>query len=105
MREPVDTFVFYRSWYESLKELPAEQFKRIIANTCEYALDGTEPVQAAGAEGIAFLLMKHQIDAAKKNYAETCERNRQAALKRWQKEHTNECERIQAHGVDASANE
>lgn len=60
--EKREGFVFYRSFYEALKELPADAFKAILSALAEYALDGTEP-ELSGFEMAAFLLMKPQVDA------------------------------------------
>ena len=51
-----ESFVFYRSFHEALKELPAEEYSRIMFAINEYALDGTEP-ELAGAAKMAFLLI------------------------------------------------
>ena len=38
-----DSTVFYRSFFEAVKDLPAEQFKACVSAIMEYALDGKEP--------------------------------------------------------------
>ena len=57
-----DSFIFYRSFYEALRELkPAEQAK-VYDAIMQYALDGIEP-KLTGACKAVFTLMKPQFDA------------------------------------------
>lgn len=58
-----DGFVFYRSFAEALKEIPAEQFKDIVMALSSYALDGVEPDNLEAVSKALFTLMKPQIDA------------------------------------------
>lgn len=62
-----DSVVFYRSFYESIKELPPEQFKACALAILEYGLDGKEP-EGNGPEKMAYLLTKPQIDANNRRY-------------------------------------
>lgn len=62
-----DSTVFYRSFFEAVKELPAEQFKACVSAIMEYALDGKEP-ESSGIEKTVYLMAKPQIDANNKRY-------------------------------------
>lgn len=64
MRESV---VFYRSFYEAVKNLPPEEFKRSVQSIMEYGLNGIEP-ETDGIERTVFLLTKPQIDANNRRY-------------------------------------
>lgn len=64
MREGI---VFYRSFYEAVKDLPAEQFKATVSAIMDYGLDGKMP-ETCGIERTIFLLTKPQIDANNKKY-------------------------------------
>lgn len=55
-------FIFYRSFHEAVKDLPADLYKEILSAVIEYALDGTDPELSPVAR-CAFLLVKPQIDA------------------------------------------
>lgn len=57
-----DSFVFYRSFHEALKDLPLEEYGAIMFAINEYALNGVEP-ELSGAVKMAFTLIKPQIDA------------------------------------------
>ena len=58
-------FVFYRSFADALKQLPAEQCKEVLTAMCEYALDDKQP-DISGVCAALFALMKPQIDANNK---------------------------------------
>ena len=58
-------FVFYRSFADALKELPAEQCKEVLTAMCDYALDDKQP-DISGVCAALFALMKPQIDANNK---------------------------------------
>ncbi len=62
-----DSIVFYRSFYEALKDLPPEQFKESVKVIMEYGLNDKEP-ETEGIEKTIFLLTKPQIDANNKRY-------------------------------------
>lgn len=62
-----DSFVFYRSFWEAVKDLPEEQFKSAISAIAEYALDDKVP-ETAGIEKTIYLLTKPQIDANYRKY-------------------------------------
>lgn len=57
-----DSIVFYRSFYEAIRSLPAEDFKAAVQAIMEYGLNGREP-ETDGIERTIFLLVKPQIDA------------------------------------------
>lgn len=57
-----DSFVFYRSFHEALKDLPPEQYGRLMYALNEYALNGEEP-ELSGVDKSIFTLIKPQIDA------------------------------------------
>ena len=49
-------FTWYRSYYDALKELPAEEFRDIVLAVCAYALDGEEPELSGVARAILTLI-------------------------------------------------
>ena len=67
MSEKRDSFVFYRSFYDALRELPEEYKVKVMDAICTYALDGnvsnTDPVVSA-----FMCLIQPQIDANNKRY-------------------------------------
>ena len=65
-----DSFVFYRSFFESLKELPDEQQLKFYQAITEYALDDTEP-DFTGLEKSLFTQIKFSLDEANRRYEES----------------------------------
>lgn len=57
-----ESMVFYRSFYEAIKDLPLEAQGRIYSAIFAYGLDG-EPPELQGLELSIFTLIKPQIDA------------------------------------------
>ncbi len=64
-------FIFYRSFYEALKDLENEQYAVVHKALCEYALNGKEP-NLKGVEKSFFLLIKPTLDTCIKNYLNGC---------------------------------
>lgn len=62
-----DSFVFYRSFYEAVKEIPEQEQLQAYNLMIEYALNGTE-LEAKGIPKAIFALIKPQIDANTKKY-------------------------------------
>lgn len=62
-----DHFVFYRSFYEAIREFEGDTQLEILLNLIDYALNGVEP-KNTGAAKAAFILMRPQIDANNKKY-------------------------------------
>ena len=58
-----ESFVFYRSFHEALKELTREQYGNVLFAINEYALNGTLPEDLTGIEKAIFVMAKPQLDA------------------------------------------
>lgn len=70
-----ESFVFYRSFYEAIKELPAENQANVYNALFEYSFNNVE-VELSGVEKAVFLLMKPQVDANQKKYENGCKGGR-----------------------------
>lgn len=57
-----DTFIFYRSFYESLLEIPEKDAIKVVKAICELALNDKE-IELKGMQKTIFRLMKPIIDA------------------------------------------
>ena len=66
-----DSFVFYRSFFESISCLTKEQKADCLDAIAKYALDG-EVIEMEGIIKALFLSMKPQIDANTRRYANGC---------------------------------
>lgn len=62
-----DSTIFYRSFYEAIKELPAENQARIYSAIFEYSLNGVE-MELSGLDRTVFTLVKPQLEANLKRY-------------------------------------
>lgn len=62
-----DSFVFYRSFHECIRELPPKSACALYMAVCEYALNQSEP-ELKGLEAGIFAMIKPQIDANNKRY-------------------------------------
>lgn len=63
-----DSFVFYRSFYESTKGLPDDSRLRLFDNICELALNGKDIDGLYGFEVNIFTLIRPQIEANNQRY-------------------------------------
>lgn len=68
---PRESFMFYRSFIDALKELPDNEAMGALNAVCAYALDGIEPQLKGGAK-IVFTMAKPQIDANTRRYVNGC---------------------------------
>lgn len=71
-------FTWYRSYYDALKELPAEEFRDIVLAVCAYALDGEEPELSGVARSI-FTLIRPTLEVGRSR-AENRSRAEQTSL-------------------------
>lgn len=62
-----DSLIFYRSFYESIKELPLEAQTQVYNAIFEYSLN-LEEVELSGIAKAVFTLIKPQLDANIKRY-------------------------------------
>ena len=60
-----DSFIFYRSFFESMKDLPDEEKLKCFEALCAYALDGEEK-ETYGFSKMFMTLVRPQIDANSK---------------------------------------
>lgn len=60
-----DSIVFYKSYYDAVKNMPAEDFKKCMSALLEYAFNDTEAPDDATA-AMYLTLTKPLIDANKK---------------------------------------
>lgn len=62
-----DGYIFYRSFYEAVKNLPPKDFKDCISAVTEYALNGKE-IDVSPVAGMFLAMAKPQIDANNRKY-------------------------------------
>lgn len=57
-------FTWYRSYYDALKEIPAEEFRAIVLAVCAYALDGKDP-ELSGVARAIFTLIRPTLEVGR----------------------------------------
>ena len=70
-----DSFIFYRSFYESISELDEADKIALYGAICAYALDNIEPTLKGPAKAV-FMLIRPQIDANTRKYENGCKGGR-----------------------------
>lgn len=71
-------FTWYRSYYDALKEIPAEEFRAIVLAVCAYALDGEES-ELSGVARAIFTLIRPTLEVGRSK-AENRSRSEQTPL-------------------------
>ena len=81
-----NSFVFYRDWWEVIKDLPVDKRLQVFEAICNYAFDGfvSEDAIIKAVTG----LMCSAIDRDNNKFEDKCEKNRKNILNRWGKENT-----------------
>ena len=62
-----DSFIFYRSFFETIKKIPKKDRLQLVEAICDYALNENE-VSLSGVNAAIFEMVKPQIDANSKRY-------------------------------------
>ena len=70
-----DSFIFYRSFFESINELESNDRIALFEAICAYALDGIEPTMKGPAKAV-FMLIRPQLDANTRKYVNGCKGGR-----------------------------
>lgn len=70
-----DSFIFYRSFYESIKELPKEQRDEVNFAIMEYQFNNNE-IELIGVSKAIFTLIKPQLKANNTRYDNGCKGGR-----------------------------
>jgi hypothetical protein len=72
-----DAVIFYRSFYEAVKDLPPSDYKEAVNAMLGYDMDGTEPdAFESKVAQIVYTMAKPQIDANNKRYENGCKGGR-----------------------------
>lgn len=82
MEKQYDNFVFYKSWWEIIKTLPADDIREIIDTLCRYVFEGTEPTfSTTSPVSMAVQFIRNDIDADKGRYEGICKKRSEAGKK------------------------
>ena len=78
----VESFVFYRSFFEAVKELPDDQRVKVYDAICEYGLNHKE-IKLDGMSKAMFSLMKPSMDYCRDRRLANIENGKKGAKARW----------------------
>jgi hypothetical protein len=81
-----ESFVFYGSFYEAIKELPEPAQLELYGAICEYALYDNEPDYLSAISKAMFALMKPNIDKAAARYQKNIENGKKGGRPKTQTE-------------------
>ncbi len=63
-----DSFIFYRSFFETMKKIPKKDRLQLVEAICNYALNDLPPESLSGTTDAVFTLLKPQLDANTRKY-------------------------------------
>lgn len=86
-----EKFVFRKEWREALRGYSAEVRAEVYEAVMAYAFDN-EIIEMGELSRMAFNFIKLQIDSMRELYQQKCERNRERAKRRWQKDDAEGCD-------------
>ena len=94
-------FIFYSDWYHLLKSLNKDQKAIFLDCLLEYEFNGQLPIIEDPALNGIWCFIKEQLDRNRKKYTDFCEKQRERANKRWEKENAEECTGMPTHTENA----
>lgn len=94
MSKQRDSFIFYRSFFESTLPLDKEQKAELFDAICNYALDG-KIIEINGIAKGFFTLIKPQLDANRKKWVNGCKEKSKKEVGEEQKESKSEAKHKQ----------
>jgi hypothetical protein len=66
-----DSMIFYRSFYEAIRELPERNQVEVLRAICEFGFDGSEP-EISGLSKTIWILIKPNLQANRKKWESGC---------------------------------
>ena len=89
-----NSFVLYDEEYDYITLLSFEERGKLLTAIYEYRLQGKTDIQLSESASMLFQFIKNHIDRDTKKYLNKCEKSKQAIESRWNKNNTNEYQRI-----------
>lgn len=86
-----ESFVFFKSFFDAIEELPAKYQPDVYAAVCKYSLYGEIP-ELTGVAKALFILMKANIDASEKKYIAAIENGKKGGRPKKDAEITEQAE-------------
>lgn len=102
----LEYFCCYHSYLKKIAKLSDQEVGRLFRALLQYSATAEAP-ELTGREGIAFDFIAEDIDRAKQNYADRCQKNAENVRNRWDTKDTNVYEkydRIRSDTKDTKTN-
>lgn len=91
-----ESFVFYETWAEALRQLPDKERLQVFDAIINYGIY-EKKATIGGLAQMALELIYNDIDDCKAKRREKIEKARESANKRWQNQNANECDTMRTH--------
>lgn len=88
-----DNFILYNEFYEPIKLLNTSDKGLLLTAIFEYQVNGIE-IDLPQTAKVIFSFIKQRLDYNNQKWAEKCEQNRENVRKRWNKDDTEQYDRI-----------
>jgi hypothetical protein len=98
MTKNKEGFLLYKAFYEPIKHLSNEDKGKLLDALFKYQIEGSEDTESSIYP--FFLFFKNQFRLDQEKYKERCKKNAENIRQRWNKENTNEYERIETNTND-----
>lgn len=85
-KENNETFIFHTAYIKKFKKLTLTQLGKLLKAMCEYTETKKVPEISDADVMFAFDVVKYDLDRNAEKYADTCERNKKAIQRRWEKQ-------------------
>lgn len=97
-----NSFILYADAYDSIRSLEPALKGQLLDAIFMYQRGEELPALAPVVE-MAFSFIRRSFERDSSKYSERCDKARESARVRWQKNNANACERISAHANDADS--
>mgnify|MGYP003132701619 CR=1 FL=1 len=95
MTKTKEGFLLYKAFYEPIQHLNNEDKGKLLDALFKYQIEGSEDTQSSIYP--FFLFFKNQFRLDQEKYKEKCKKNAENIRQRWNKENTNEYDRIETN--------
>lgn len=97
-------FIVYGDTKELAEELTDEQLGQLFRGMLDYFTEGKAP-KFTGVLKFVWITIRQKMDRDTEKYEKICERNRQNAVKRWERENdASAYQKMRSHVLDANRN-
>lgn len=93
MENKKDSFILYEEYYEPIKMLSTQDKGLLLAALYEYHMTG-DVIDLPPMARVIFQFIRQRMDFNSQKYNDRCKQNSENIKKRWNKENTNEYDRI-----------